>query len=121
MPMYRKPWFGFALEYVGDIEKSKRFYAEVLGFEVERSAPVFVQFADHYAIATDDSMTGSKDLELYWIVEDALAAFNDFSQHAEISLPITQKPFGLVFGIKDPDGQPRYFVQFAETRPSEAV
>lgn len=121
MPMFRKPWFGFALEYVADIDKAKRFYVEVVGMDVVRSAPVFVQFEDHYAIATDDSMTGNKELELYWIVEDAQAAFDQFSQHAEVSLPISQKPFGLVFGIKDPDDQPRYFVQFAETRPSEAV
>jgi hypothetical protein len=30
-------------------------------------------------------------------------------------------PFGTVFGIKDPDGQTRYLVEFAKQRPSQSV
>ena len=38
--------FGFAIEYVTDIEAVKRFYVDVLGLKVDREAPVFVQFTD---------------------------------------------------------------------------
>jgi catechol 2,3-dioxygenase-like lactoylglutathione lyase family enzyme len=39
-----KPQFGFVVEYVKDIETVKRFYVEVLGFNVEHYHPTFVQF-----------------------------------------------------------------------------
>ena len=48
--MASKPTFGFALAYVKDIEAAKQFYGDVLGMEVARAAPVFVQFKDHFAI-----------------------------------------------------------------------
>jgi predicted enzyme related to lactoylglutathione lyase len=114
--------FGFALEYVTDIEAAKRFYVEVLSLEVEREAPVFVQFRDRsgagYAIATDESMSGSRGLELYWVVDDAEAALRELSARAEICLPLKQMPFGRVFGVSDPSGQPQYLIEFARNRPS---
>jgi extradiol dioxygenase family protein len=42
--MKKKTRFGFAIEYVEDIEAAKRFYVDVLGLEVQREAPQFVQF-----------------------------------------------------------------------------
>jgi catechol 2,3-dioxygenase-like lactoylglutathione lyase family enzyme len=65
-----RPQFGFVLEYVKDIEAAKRFYAEVLGVQMERYHPTFIQFT-HFAIANDESMTGNRDPELYWLVDDA--------------------------------------------------
>ena len=112
--------FGFVLEYVTDIEATRRFYVDVLGLEVERYSPAFIQF-NHFAIASDESMSGSRDPEVYWLVENAEAAFNEFSQKGAVSLPIKQMPFGKVFGIQDPSGQPQYFVEFAKDRPSQAV
>ena len=118
------PPFAFALEYVSDIEAAKRFYVDVLGLQVEREAPVFVQFKDragtHYAIASDESMSGSRGLELYWLV-DAEAALDELSQKAEVCQPLKQMPFGKVFGIKDPAGQPQYLIEFAQNRPSRKV
>src|SRR3979409_1521723 len=93
--------FGFALEYVTDIQAARRFYVDVLGLTVEREAPVFVQF-DRFAIASDESITGTGETELYWLVDDAEAAFAELSPKAEVSLPLTQKPFGKLFGLKDP-------------------
>jgi catechol 2,3-dioxygenase-like lactoylglutathione lyase family enzyme len=55
--MGNKPTFGFVLEYVTDIEAATRFYVEVIGLEIERHHPVFVQF-NHFAIASDESMSG---------------------------------------------------------------
>lgn len=123
--MTANPRFGFALEYVSDIEAAKRFYVQVLGLEVEREAPVFVQFKDQagaaYAIASDESMSGHRGLELYWLVDDAEAAFSELSQKAEVGIPIKQMPFGKVFGIKDPSGQIQYLLEFAQNRPSRRL
>jgi catechol 2,3-dioxygenase-like lactoylglutathione lyase family enzyme len=118
--MGNKAKFGFVLEYVTDIVATKRFYVEVLGLEVERSSPAFIQF-NNFAIASDESMGSTRDPEVYWVVEDAEVAFKDFSQKGEISLPLKQMPFGKVFGIKDPSGQPQYLVEFAKNRPSQPV
>lgn len=115
--MSNQPRFGFALEYVTDIEAARRFYVEILGLEVERYHPTFVQF-DSFAIASDESMSGRGEPELYWLVDDAEAAFRDLSQKAEVSLPLKQMPFGKVFGINDPAGRPRYLVELAHDRPS---
>ena len=119
------PTFAFALEYVSDIEAAKRFYVDVLGLQVEREAPVFVQFKDqagvHYAIASDESLSGSRGLELYWQVDNAEAAFKALSQKAEVCLPLKQMAFGKVFGINDPAGQPQYLVEFIQNRPSNSV
>ena len=119
------PPFAFALEYVSDIEASKRFYVDVFGLQVEREAPVFVQFKDQagvrYAIASDESMSGDRGLELYWRVDNAESAFNELSQKAEVCLPLKEMPFGKVFGIKDPAGQPQYLVEFVQNRPSRNV
>lgn len=120
--MTTKPQFGFALEYVTDIQAAKRFYVDVLGLEVEREAPVFVQFKDRagagYAIASDESMSGRGDLELYWLVPDAEAAFLELSKAAEVVVPLEVRPYGKVFGIKDPAGQPHYLLEFGPSRPS---
>ena len=118
--MATRPRFGFALEYVSDIEAVKRFYVDVLGLEVERDHPTFVQFAN-FAIASDESMGGRGEPELYWLVDDAEAAFSDLSQKADVSLPLQQMPFGKVFGIKDPAGRPCYLVELAQDRPSRRV
>lgn len=116
--MSNKPKFGFFLEYVTDIEAAKRFYVEILGLEVERTSPTFVQFS-HFAIAGDESMSGTREPELYWLVDDAEAAFKDFSKKADVVMPLKQMPFGKVFGIKDPAGQPLYLLEFAQNRPSQ--
>ena len=77
--MSNKPEFGFVVEYVTDIEAAKRFYVEVLGLKVERDSPVYVQF-NHFALASDESMSGNRAPEVYWLVDDVEAAFSEFSQ-----------------------------------------
>lgn len=114
------PEFGFALTYVTDIDAARRFYTDVLGLKVEREHPTYVQF-QHFAIASDESMDGSRSTELYWLVDDAEAAFAQMSASAEVSMPLKQMPFGTVFGLRDPSGQPRYVLEFARNRPSQAV
>ncbi len=118
--MGNKPAFGFVLEYVADVEAAMRFYVDVLGLRVERYHPTYVQF-EHFAIASDQSMSGTREPEVYWLVDDAQAAFDDLSNKAEVILPIKEMPFGKVFGIKDPAGEPLYLLEFAQNRPSRPV
>jgi catechol 2,3-dioxygenase-like lactoylglutathione lyase family enzyme len=116
--MNNKPRFGFIVEYVKDVEAAKRFYVDTFGLKVERYHPTYVQF-DHFAIAGDRPMAGGGEPELYWLVDDAEAAFSDLSKKTEVSLPLEQKPFGKVFGIKDTDGRPRYLLELSKNRPSQ--
>ena len=74
--LMRPPEFGFAIEYVSDIEAATRFYADVIGLEVERTHPTFVQFQS-FAIATDAPLGGVDERELYWLVEDAEKTYRD--------------------------------------------
>ena len=118
--MKNDPRFGFVVVYVDDLEGAKRFYVETLGLRVEREAPNFVQF-DHFALATDASMDGRREPELYWLVPDAQAALEDLQTRAPISMPLKELPFGKVFGVRDPTGQPRYLLELSSSRPSRAV
>ncbi len=112
--------FGFVLEYVTDIEAAKQFYVDVLGLKIERYHPTYIQFSN-FAIATDASMSGTREPEVYWLVDDAQAAFDDLSKKAKVIVPLKQMPFGKVFGIQDPAGQPLYLLEFAQNRPSQPV
>jgi predicted enzyme related to lactoylglutathione lyase len=114
------PEFGFIIEYVTDIEAARRFYVDVIGLEVQRVSPVFIQF-EHFAIASDASMSGTRDPEVYWLVDDVAAAFADLSPKTEITMPLKALPFGQVFGIKGPSGKPLYLLEFSKDRPSQAV
>lgn len=118
--MSEKPRFGFVVEYVKDIEASKRFYVDVLGLKVEREHPSYVQF-ETFAIASDEPVGGEAGEEVFWIVDDAESSFSSLQQKAEICLPMKQVPFGKVFGVRDLDGRPRYILEFAKDRPSHVV
>ncbi len=117
--------FAFALEYVADIPAAKRFYVDVLGLEVDREAPNFVQFKDragaHFAIASDEAMGNRDELELYWLVDDIEAVQRELAQKTAITLPLRELPFGKVFGVTDPAGRPRYLLEWAARRPSQQV
>ena len=118
--MTEKPKFGFIVEYVNDIDASKRFYVDVLGLKVEREHPTFDQF-ETFAIAADEPMGGETEQEIFWLVNDADAAFSSLAPKAEVCLPIKQVPFGKVFGVRDLDGRPRYILELAKNRPSQEV
>ncbi len=118
--MTASPRFGFAIVYVKDIEKAKRYYVDVLGLKVEREAPTFVQF-DHFAIASDTPLGAPGDVELYWLVDDAESALRALGERAPVSRPLEAKPFGKVFGVRDPDGGTRFVLELSKSRPSKAV
>jgi predicted enzyme related to lactoylglutathione lyase len=123
--MTNQPRFGFVVEYVDDVATAKSFYTDVLGLTIDRESPNFIQFSDpagvNHAIASDESLSGSGDPEIYWVVDDAGALFERLATKAEVTLPLTTKPFGTVFGLKDPAGQTQFFIEFARSRPSQAV
>ena len=125
MLMTSKPRFGFVLEYVADVDAVKRFCVDVLGLEVEREHPTLVQFRDQagaaFAIASDESLSGRNDPELYWVVDDAEVAFRDLAGTVAVGLPLTEKPFGKVFSVTDPAGQPHFLLEFARNRPSQRM
>jgi len=114
-----KPTFGFVVDFVPDIQAAKRFYIDVIGLDVERDHPTFVQFS-HFAIANDEALSGSRDPELYWLVDDAAATFEELSRRADVTLRLTQRPYGKVFGIAEPSGRPRYLLELARERPSRS-
>lgn len=116
-----QPEFGFVLEYVADIDSARDFYVNNIGLTVERAAPVFVQFNNHLAIATDESLSGTREPEMYWLVSDAEAAYAELSPKVEIVHPLEKKVFGKVFGIKDPAGQTLFILEFTPDRPSQPV
>jgi len=118
--MNQQAQFGFAVIYVDDMAAARRFYTEVLGQKVQREAPTFIQF-DHFALAGDESMDGRKQVELYWLVSDAEAALAEARRAAPITMELRSLPFGKVFGVKDPTGQPRYVLELAQRRPSRPV
>jgi catechol 2,3-dioxygenase-like lactoylglutathione lyase family enzyme len=112
--------FGFVVAYVDDMATAKRFYVDTLGLAVQREAPNFVQF-DRFAIASDESMSGKRELEVYWLVDDAEAALEHLGKKAPIAMALRTLPFGKVFGLRDPSGQPRYVLELAKQRPSVPV
>ena len=118
--MAPQPQFGMALEYVANLEEAKRFYTDVIGLKVEREHPNFVQF-DHFAIANDTAIGELRERELYWLVDDVESAFAELSKKCEITMPLKELPFGKVFGIRGPAGDPCYVLQFAHNRPSHSV
>lgn len=117
--MSTNPRFGFAVINVKDIAKAKVFYTEVLGLTIQREAPNYIQF-EHFSIASDNP-GASAPVELYWLVEDAEAAHRDFTARGADCSPVEKKPFGKVFAAKDPDGGERFILEFAASRPSQAV
>ncbi len=117
--------FAFALEYVTDVPAARRFFVDVLGLEIERDHPTFVQFkaknGANYAIASDQPMDTGDAAELWWTVDDIAAAYATMSKSAEVAMQPREMPFGKCFGIKDPSGQVHYVLEFAQVRPSVAV
>lgn len=116
--MSAHPRFGFAIEYVEDIEVAKRFYTEVIGLTVERQHPAFVQF-EHFAIASDQPPGGTGETELYWLVDDAQAAFEGLPAEAAAGVHLREEPYGKVFGVTGPSERPCFVLELAPDRPSE--
>ncbi|MBV9170759.1 MAG: VOC family protein [Chloroflexi bacterium] len=114
--------FGMVIEYAEDLANTRGFLVDVLGLQVEREAPNFIQLSDGrggtFAIANDESLSGTREPEIYWVVDDAEAAFREVSASGDIARPLQALPFGKVFGVRDPNAQTHFVIEFARERPS---
>lgn len=115
-----KPTLGLILEYVDNIEEARTFYRDTLGLKEERYHPTFVQF-EGFAIASDSPVSGSRERELYWVVDDVDAAYHELKEHTSISMEMKDLRFGRVFGVRSPGGEPHFILQWAANRPSAAT
>lgn len=118
--MTPSPEFGFLVEYVADIEAATRFYTDVVGLTVQRTHPTFVQF-EHFAIGNDTGLSGSGEREIFFLVDDAEAAFGELPPDVEVTLALEAQPYGKVFGVAGPGGRPIYLLELAADRPSQPV
>ena len=112
------PSFAFVVTYVSDIPAARQFYVDVLGLPLQREHPTFLQF-EGFAVASDESLSGTNAPEVYWEVDDIDSWHAALQEQATVILPLTERPFGKVFGVQDPAGHPCYLVQFATHRPSQ--
>ncbi len=115
-----KPTLGLILEYVDNIEESRAFYRDTLGLKEERYHLAFVQY-DGFAIASDSPVSGVRERELYWVVDDVEAAYREVKQSTSITMELKELPFGRVFGVRSPGGEPHFILQWAASRPSTAT
>jgi predicted enzyme related to lactoylglutathione lyase len=103
----------FVIRNVRDLDGTRRFYSETLGFQVAAEQPGFVQFADTggatFALVGD--ATGEAT-ELWWYVEDADAAHEELrGRGVEIVHPPKDEPFGRRLVIRDVAGNTLYLLQ----------
>lgn len=66
-------------------------------------------------------LSGTRDPELYWLVDDAEAALQELKKGVEVAVPLKQMPFGKVFGVKNTTGRTCFILALAKDRPSKPV
>ena len=114
----------FASFQVKDLETSKKFYTEKLGFEISETNPQACVFAYNqgnasFAIRTPLEPIDGKELgigvSVWFAVNENVEELKErfLANGVTISGPIMDTPFGRAFHVKDPDG---YKLTFLETR-----
>ncbi len=113
----------FASLQVRDLEASKAFYTDKLGFELsEMSNPYAYVFKYHqgeasFAIRTPLSNIDGKELgvgtSLWFAIEEKIEELQHHLIHRGVTLigAINHTPFGKTLMVKDPDG---YLITFLE-------
>jgi predicted enzyme related to lactoylglutathione lyase len=107
----------FVIRNVADLDGTRRFYTEQLGFEVEAEQPGFVQFAKTggatYALV---GVTGQETTEIWWNVESVDATQEQLRRRGvEIVQPPKDEPFGRTLVIRDTAGNTLYLLQAPAT------
>ena len=94
------------LLHVHDIDKTRKFYTDSLGYQVEAEQPGFVQFANTGgATLALSQQEGGDPVELWWFVQDADATHDELrSRGVQIVNPPKDEPFGRALAIKDASG-----------------
>jgi predicted enzyme related to lactoylglutathione lyase len=104
----------FVVAHVPSVAEVLPFYTEKLELEIEDQQPGFVQFKQSgqgavYAIFEHGHVEPRSTVELWWSVDDADAALEQFkSQDIPIVEPLADQPFGRTFVITDPAGNKIY-------------
>jgi catechol 2,3-dioxygenase-like lactoylglutathione lyase family enzyme len=103
----------FVIRNVDDLDGTRRFYTEKLGFRVEAEQPGFVQFANTggatFALVGDAS---AETTELWWYVENADATHEELrGRGVEIVHPPKDEPFGRRLVVRDAAGNTLYLLQ----------
>lgn len=112
----------FASLQVLNLEASKNFYTEQLGFDIAESNPQACVFKYNQGQASFAIRTPLEPLEgktlglgvaLWFAVKDNV---DDLKQHFETKGikelgPVIQTPFGRAFHVKDPDGYKLTFLE----------
>jgi predicted enzyme related to lactoylglutathione lyase len=103
----------FVIRNVRDLDETKRFYSDKLGFQVEAEQPGFVQFAKTggatYALV---GVSGQEATEVWWNVDDVDATQERLrAKGVEIVQPPKDEPFGRTLVIRDGAGNTLYLLQ----------
>ena len=117
---------------VQNVERSTRFYRDVLGFAVKETVPAQAPFVfvwierDGVRLFLNDAKTAAVDLPilagrraggtamLYVRVTGVEALHRSVSRDAKVIMPLKTQPYGMTeFAVLDPDG---HVVTFAEER-----
>jgi predicted enzyme related to lactoylglutathione lyase len=103
----------FVIRNVRDLDGTRRFYTEKLGFDVEAEQPGFVQFAKTggatYALV---GSTEGETTEIWWNVDNVDATQEQLRANGvEIVKPPKDEPFGRTLVIRDGAGNTLYLLQ----------
>jgi catechol 2,3-dioxygenase-like lactoylglutathione lyase family enzyme len=111
---------------VADIERSRRFYVDILKTETELDLGVYVVFRNAFSMMSlghwqetirrrDAIDLGARNFELYF-EEDEIEAFARGVDGAWVFTPLEEMPWGQrTMKISDPDG---HVVEVAESMPA---
>lgn len=121
------------IPFVRDIERSKDFYARLLGLKIREDFGSFVLFESGFAIhegsaleetvwgkpSSSNEPYGRGNLLLYFEHEDVDAAFKRIGPHVELIHPVERQSWGQrVFRFYDPD---RHAVEIGEPQQLQAA
>ncbi|SFC25006.1 Predicted lactoylglutathione lyase [Flexibacter flexilis DSM 6793] len=112
----------FASLQVIDLEVSKNFYTQQLGFEIDNANPQACVFKYNqgqasFAIRTPLEPLEGKELgvgvALWFAIEEKVEALKEKYLAGGITTagPIIETPFGRAFHVKDPDGYKLTFLE----------
>lgn len=105
--------------FVSDLERSTRFYVEVMGMTVKRAEGDVVIFDCGFAVHQGEALErtvwgdveprtgdyGQRNLLLYFEHPDVDEAFDAISPHVRLIHPVEEQAWGQrVFRFHDPDG-----------------
>jgi predicted enzyme related to lactoylglutathione lyase len=126
MDKSEKPKYNGAVFFVDDVEKSKKFYSDILGQKIEMDFGRCVGFIGGFAIwdsayaydmmgfdKSDERPLGKRNVEIYFEIEDINILFDRIKkENVYFVHEIKEQPWGQrCFRIYDPD---KHIIEFGE-------